>query len=159
MDDYEAARRRHVDRAMALAPRLIEQLDWTEEPLAANRGQRLRGLVALAIDRSPWHRERLGGLDPARLSEESLRELPPMTKTDLMEHFDEIVTDRRLTLERVNRHLESVATPSYLPGGPYGGHLRRLERGTRRVRLRLGWMGHILGELLSLSHPRQAVRP
>ena len=70
-----------------------------------------------AADRSPWHRDRLAGLDLARLDEASLRELAPMTKTDLMENFDRIVTDERLSLDLVNAHLETVTTGSYLLDG------------------------------------------
>ena len=70
-----------------------------------------------AIDRSPWHRGRLAGVDIDRLDEVSLRELSPMTKADLMENFDRIVADDRLSLELVNDHLRTVTTGSYLLDG------------------------------------------
>jgi phenylacetate-coenzyme A ligase PaaK-like adenylate-forming protein len=114
MRDYEALRQRHLDYAIGLAPRLIERLEWPAERLALHRRQRLRALVREAVDCSAWHRERLAGLDPDRLDESSLAELPPMTKTDLMENFDRIVTDERLSLEAVNDHLQTVTTGSYL---------------------------------------------
>jgi phenylacetate-coenzyme A ligase PaaK-like adenylate-forming protein len=76
--------------------------------------QRLRDCVRDAVEHSPWQRERLGNVDPDRLDEVSLRDLPPMTKADLMENFDRIVTDDRLTLELVNEHLRTVTTGSYL---------------------------------------------
>ena len=63
---------------------------------------------------SAWHRERLAGVDLDRLDEASLAELPTMTKTDLMDNFDRIVTDERLSLTLVNAHLETVSTGSYL---------------------------------------------
>src|SRR5690242_8922293 len=114
MRDYEALRQRHLDYAIGLAPRLIERLEWPAERLALHRRQRLRALVREAVDCSAWHRERLAGIDPDRLDESSLAELPPMTKTDLMENFDRIVTDERLSLEAVNDHLQTVTTGSYL---------------------------------------------
>ena len=117
MRDYETLRQRHQAYAMALAPRLIERLDWPADRLALHRVQRLRELVREAIDRSPWHRERLAGIDATRLDEDSLRELPPMTKADLMDNFDRIVTDERLSLGLVNDHLETVTTGSYLLDG------------------------------------------
>ena len=40
-----------------------------------------------------------------------------MTKTDLMENFDRIVTDERLSLDLVNAHLATVTTGSYLIDG------------------------------------------
>ena len=117
MNDYETIRQRHVAFAMALAPRLIERLDWPEDRLAAHRVQQLRELVGEVIERSPWHRERLAGVDPGRLDETRLRELPPMTKTDLMNNFDGILTDGRLSLRLVENHLQTVATGSYLMDG------------------------------------------
>jgi phenylacetate-coenzyme A ligase PaaK-like adenylate-forming protein len=117
MSDYESQRQRHLAYAMALAPRLAERLDWPADRLADHRAQRLRETVRDAIDGSPWHRERLMGVDPARLDETALRELPPMTKADLMENFDRIVTDDRLSLELVDDHLRTVTTGSYLLDG------------------------------------------
>jgi phenylacetate-CoA ligase len=114
MSDYETLRQRHMSDAMALAPQLIERLEWPAYGLAAHRVQRLREVVRDAIERSPWHRERLAGVDPDGLDEVSLRDLPAMTKSDLMANFDRIVTDERLSLELVNDHLETVTTGSYL---------------------------------------------
>jgi phenylacetate-CoA ligase len=117
MSDYETDRQQHLHYATALAPRLIERLDWSADRLAAYRSQRLREVVRHAADRSLWHRDRLAGLDLDRLDEVSLRELPPMTKTDLMENFDLIVADERLSLDLVNAHLETVTTGGYLIDG------------------------------------------
>jgi phenylacetate-coenzyme A ligase PaaK-like adenylate-forming protein len=117
MSDYETQRQQHLTYATALAPRLIERLDWSADRLAAYRSQRLREVVRHAVERSPWNRDRLAGLDLDRLDEASLRELPSMTKTDLMENFNRIVTDERLSLDLVNAHLETVTTGSYLPDG------------------------------------------
>ena len=114
MRDYETLRQQHLARAMALAPEMIDRLDWPAYALAAHRVRLLRELVRKAIARSPWHSDRLAGVDPDQLDEVSLRELPPMTKADLMANFDRIVTDRRLSLELVNDHLETVTTGGYL---------------------------------------------
>lgn len=114
MPDYETLRRRHLGDAIAQAPQLIERLSWSADRLAAYRLGSLRELIGYAIERSAWHRERLGGVDLARFEEANLRELPSMTKVDLMENFDRIITDQRLSLELINRHLQSVATAGYL---------------------------------------------
>jgi phenylacetate-coenzyme A ligase PaaK-like adenylate-forming protein len=114
MRDYETQRQQHLDRAMAIAPEKIDRLDWPAYALAAHRVRLLRELARDAIALSPWHRERLAGVDLDQLDEMSLRALPPMTKADLMANFDRIVTDGRLSLELVNSHLETVTTGSYL---------------------------------------------
>ena len=117
MRDYETLRQRHQAYAMALAPRLIDRLEWPADRLALHRAQRLRELVHEAIDGSPWHRERLAGIDVARLDDDSLRDLPTMTKADLMDNFDRIVTDERVSLGLVNDHPETVTTGGYLLDG------------------------------------------
>ena len=63
-------------------------------------------------------RERLAGVDVDAVTGADLAAIPTMTKTDVMEHWDEIVTDRRLTLELAEAHLERVASegPAYLLG-------------------------------------------
>jgi phenylacetate-coenzyme A ligase PaaK-like adenylate-forming protein len=114
MRDYETLRQLHLAYALGLAPQFIERLDWSEDRLALHREERLRGLVRHAIERSPWHRERLAHVDVDRLDDDGLRALPPMTKRDLMRNFDRIVADERLSLELVDDHLQTVTTGSYL---------------------------------------------
>ena len=139
---------------------------------AADRAARLAGVsnwrpaacsccessCATPSTRSPWHRERLAGVDLDQLDEMSLRELPSMTKADLMANFDRIVTDDRLSLELVNEHLETVTTGSYLlddytavtSGGSTG------ERGVF-VYDWDGWVD-VLAERVSLPAARQVGR-
>lgn len=59
----------------------------------ARQEQRLRALLAHAVERSPYYRRRFAGLDVARCA---LADLPTLTKAEMMEHFDELVTDPRL---------------------------------------------------------------
>jgi phenylacetate-coenzyme A ligase PaaK-like adenylate-forming protein len=95
-------------------PAHLERLTWPAERLRVDRNVRLRELVQVAQEGSPWHRERLGHLDPAKLSEADLAVIPPMSKEDLMANFDRIVTDHRLTLDRVELHLAGLTSDAYL---------------------------------------------
>jgi len=114
MADYETLRQRHVARFRETAPEHFERMTWPAARLRAGRERGLRALVAHARARSPWHGRRLAGLDPDRLRETDLPDLPVMTKDDLMEHFDEVVTDRRLTRDVVEAHLAALSTDAYL---------------------------------------------
>ncbi|MGY1673106.1 phenylacetate--CoA ligase family protein [Geodermatophilus sp. SYSU D00710] len=114
MTDYQELRQRHLAEAAALAPALLARLEEPPDRLAAHRRDALRRLVRVARDLSPWHRKRLAGIDPDEVTEESLRELPVMTKDDLMGSFDEIVTDDRLTLDVVEDHLDRLTSDAYL---------------------------------------------
>src|SRR5450759_261136 len=95
-------------------PEYIQRLDWPTDKLRTERERRLRALVRKAQESSPWHRERLGGIDTDVLREEDLESLPTMTKSDLMSNWDRIVTDRRLSLEAVEEHLERLTGDAYL---------------------------------------------
>ena len=110
-----ARRQRHVQEKRALTPSLIDQISWSADRLAEERRSRLRALLRLAKQRSAWHGERLRDVDPDVFEEDDIRLLPAMTKDDLMESFDRIVTDPQLTLERVEEHLSGLdSDPAYL---------------------------------------------
>ena len=80
--------------------RAIRQLrqheGWTRSQLEAHQSQALRRLRDYAYAHSPFYQRFHGGLF-AR----PLQELPVLTKAMLMEHFDEVVTDRSIRLEAV----------------------------------------------------------
>src|SRR3954453_5099515 len=116
--EFDADRQRHL---RAFADRLsveADRLTWPLERLHALRDERLRALLRTAKGRSPWHAERLAGIDVDAVTGADLAALPTMTKTDVMEHGAEIVAGRRLTLELAEAHLERVASegPAYLLG-------------------------------------------
>lgn len=90
----------------AQLPREIERVTWPLAQLWALRDQRLRELIRQAKDHSPWHAKRLKHVDPNRLSGDDLSAIPTMTKADLMGNWNEIVTDRRLTLDLTTAHLQ-----------------------------------------------------
>ncbi|HZQ76098.1 MAG TPA: hypothetical protein VFE55_02130 [Acidimicrobiia bacterium] len=114
MATYEELRRRHIADAMAMLPEMLERIEWPAERIAEHRQAELRRLVKVARDVSPWHRKRLSALDIDALDETTLAELPTMTKDDVMEHWDEIVTDDRLRLDDAEAHLDGLAADAYL---------------------------------------------
>jgi phenylacetate-CoA ligase len=105
---------------LARAPEFVERVVWTPARLHEEREGALRRLLRAALDNSPWHARRLRGVDPERFHEGDLGALPPMTKSELMAHFDGIVTDRRLSRATVEHHLASLTSDSYLLGRYHG---------------------------------------
>ena len=73
---------------------------WTWAELRAHQARELRALRNYVYTRSPFyqrfHREVMG---------RPLCELPVLTKALLMEHFDEIMTDRSVHLGQVEAHV------------------------------------------------------
>ena len=89
-------------------PMHFERLRWDQHQLSAHQTERLRTLLRIALADSPFHRRRLGNLDLDSFVLGDLATLPTMTKSEMMAAYDDVVTDRRLSLAAVNRHLESV---------------------------------------------------
>jgi len=79
---------------------VLEQLrkheGWTRQQLESYQADALRELRQYAYERSPFYQKFHKGLHG-----HALHELPVLTKSMMMEHFDELVTDRTLHLEDV----------------------------------------------------------
>ena len=97
----------------------IDRLRWDKERIAAHQRKQLRHLLAHAIEHSPFHSRRLAGVNPDTFEIEQLRSLPVMTKEEMMAAFDDIVTDRRLTRERVEAHVAATGEFPTLLDGKY----------------------------------------
>jgi phenylacetate-coenzyme A ligase PaaK-like adenylate-forming protein len=113
MAELEQLRAAHMARAQELAPEFCSRLQWTPDQLAAHQRRALRAVLSTAVDRSPWHRKRLKGIDLDAVDPADLTALPVMTKAELMADWDDIVTDDRLRLTDVDVHLEGN-DPGYL---------------------------------------------
>lgn len=86
------------------------QLDQTaiycsKEELEAIKNKRLRALLLYAKSKSPWYKKTLAKIDIEYFTQERLNELPIINKAILMEHWDEIVTNPKLSLALVEKHL------------------------------------------------------
>ncbi|RKR19340.1 phenylacetate--CoA ligase family protein [Arthrobacter oryzae] len=88
----------------------------SQEAIARRQHERLAGLVEYARSASPFYR-RLYRDVPETLTD--LRELPPVGKRELMENFDDWVTDPHITLAGLKEEL--LGDPSRI-GGFYRGH-------------------------------------
>ena len=86
------------------------RLRWSPERIFVERQRRLRNLLRYAIDRSPFFAERLWGVEPETFTLDDLPSLPVMTKDEMMASFDDALTDRELTLELANEHVERCYT-------------------------------------------------
>jgi putative adenylate-forming enzyme len=76
---------------------------WPRSRLIAHQSRELASLRAHAYAHSSFYRRFHAGLESA-----PLRDLPVLSKTLLMEHFDEIVTDPTLRLRDLEQHLRTL---------------------------------------------------
>jgi phenylacetate-CoA ligase len=101
-------RRRLADFAGGL--RLVRELAgrerWPRERLRRHQQERLEAVVHHAMRHSPFYRKRLEGWIGDGPVE--LKRLPVLEKTGMMEHFDELVTDRRLHRDELLAWVEGL---------------------------------------------------
>ena len=83
---------------MSAVGELLARESWSRDELLAHQRRRLEALHAHAAAHSPYYREALAGGEP-----------PVLTKQTLMDEWDRIVCDPRLTLAAVQAH--TVAEP------------------------------------------------
>jgi phenylacetate-CoA ligase len=83
----------------------VARLAWSAERIAVHQRNRLRTLLAHCLAHSPFHSRRLAAIDPTRFELDDLARLPIMTKAEMMEEFDGVVTNRRLSRRLVEETL------------------------------------------------------
>jgi putative adenylate-forming enzyme len=76
---------------------------WTRKLLESCQADALRNLREYAYAHSPFYQEFHHGLTDA-----PLHELPVLTKAIMMDHFDELVTDRAIRLEEAKAHMRNL---------------------------------------------------
>jgi phenylacetate-coenzyme A ligase PaaK-like adenylate-forming protein len=106
-DDFRQRAQRALFGSM---PDHIDRLSWDAARIRAEQHDRCRELLSVAIERSPFHARRLRGIDPATFELDDLIRVPVMTKAEMMEHFDDLVTDRRVTTAAVAGAIEATTT-------------------------------------------------
>jgi phenylacetate-coenzyme A ligase PaaK-like adenylate-forming protein len=111
---YEELRARHVALADRLVDEHVARISWSPAEVSAEQRRALRALLGVASARSVWHRERLAGIDLDSVTVADIETLPVMTKSHLMDNFDDIVTDRRLGRDVCANHLDHLVKDAYL---------------------------------------------
>ncbi len=107
LSDYELSLKQ-TEEMMEYYADSWKPLYWSKFKLQEVRNERLRKLLKYVQKHSPWYQKCLAGMNFDFFSENQLHEIPPMDKKTLMNHWDEIVTDRRLSLELVEQHIEKM---------------------------------------------------
>ncbi|HSI63941.1 MAG TPA: hypothetical protein VLE43_12510 [Candidatus Saccharimonadia bacterium] len=90
----------------------------SREQLEAQQLRKFRKLVAFVQQRSPYYQKIIAerGINPATCVP---TDFPVLTKRDVMANFDDIVTDRRITRERILDFLSRSKDPSELFDGEF----------------------------------------
>ncbi len=111
--EYEKTRTRHVEYMAGLLPEYIDRLSWSRAKIEEEQRNALRSLLNHAKTNSEWHSKRLDNIDPSTATKEDIVKIPPMSKKDLMENWDSVVTDKRAELRNANSHLSKIKSDAY----------------------------------------------
>ncbi len=118
-------------KTMLKASRSLSELRshdrWSPEKFGKYQGSELAKLRSFVYAHSSFYRK-----FHRNLEHRPLAELPILTKTMVMEHFDEIVTDRSVRLTDVERHMRT-----YTDGRVFGG--RYVVNSSSGTTGRRGW--------------------
>ncbi len=85
--------------------RLSGRDQWTREQLERHQANSLRELRTHVYEHSPFYREFHKGL-----FDTPLQELPVLTKAQMLERFDDLVTDRSIHLADVRTHMAKLVS-------------------------------------------------
>ncbi len=92
-----------IARVLAMRQRLRAREGWSAQQVAAHRAAEVERLRHHAYAYSPFYRKFHAGMEG-----KPLRELPVLTKSELMHSFDELVTDPAIHLADVRAHFEKL---------------------------------------------------
>lgn len=122
----EAMRSQHFAHLCDLMPELVARLSWSREQIRYHQTAALRAMVQHAKTRSPWHAARLAHIDASTMTLDDLSRIPPMTKSDLMEQWDYIVTVPGASRSEAETVLRDLQDQSYI----WGDHVLLTSGGT-----------------------------
>ena len=94
-----------LEKTRAILAQDHHALNLTREQIQALQESRLREMLAYAKHHSSWYRQRFQHLDAATFKLADLDQIPIMTKRDLMDNWDNIVTDKRIKLSEAGPFL------------------------------------------------------
>ena len=109
---------RRGNAGMGLLEKMIRTYGGDRRPrekTAAVQKKRLASLVKYAGENSPFYRELYAGIG----EDFSLTDLPPVSKPELMAHFDEVLTDRGVTMARVDEFTQDPDNIGRMIDGKY----------------------------------------
>jgi phenylacetate-coenzyme A ligase PaaK-like adenylate-forming protein len=109
-------RRAHVEAVRAAAPEHQRRLTWSRAEIEQEQTRALRALLDHARTRSAFYRERLDGIALESATLRTLASIPVTRKSDLMERWDDVVTDPALRRAELEAYLAAQSEFDYYAG-------------------------------------------
>ena len=106
--NYDIDRQRQVLACKEAVEGELENLTASPQEVMQSRDRRLKALLNHAMQHSSWHRARLQSIDIDTFNGDDLTAIPPMTKSDLMANWDQIVCNPGLNRSLAEQHLNKI---------------------------------------------------
>lgn len=106
--DFIQIRSQLIAAAQADLPNHLKRLNWTKDQLKTFQLGRLRKLLTIAKNKTGWYQQRLAHINPEKFTLNNLQDLPTLTKADVMQHWDKLITVPELTRQIAENHLENL---------------------------------------------------
>ena len=101
----------------------IKHLHLTRLQLSIIQTEKLRAIIQFAQTHSEWYRDKIGHLDPQKISLSNFHDhIPILTKKELVNNWNQICTDKELKKEDIEAFIQSEEKnidSSYLYQGKY----------------------------------------
>jgi phenylacetate-CoA ligase len=106
--EYKELREQLYSDIQASMPEEIKKLKWSRKQILDNQQIELRKLISYAKQNSSWHRDRLKQFNADTFDLQDITKLPYMTKDDVMDNWNDIITCKKITMEKANVHLAKI---------------------------------------------------
>jgi phenylacetate-CoA ligase len=110
--DYDRQRLAHSQFLNDGYPLASQALDWSREQISRHQTERLRWLMQEAMQ-SPFWQERLHGVDRDGFDVAHLRDLPTLTKREMMDNWSDLITLRGVSKDEAYRFLDGLSEDRY----------------------------------------------
>ncbi len=87
-------------------PGHIARLQWTRQQIQAFQLHQLQNLLEHAITHSRYYQSRCRSIDLSTLTLDNLKQIPPSTKKDILENWDEMICVQSITKQKAEHHLK-----------------------------------------------------
>ncbi len=109
---YERRRLSDLTAALKLSKEVVARDSWSRDQLLEHQRERAAAAIRHAAEHSPLYRERLGERGGAT----KLEDVEPIDRTEMMERYDELVTDPRLKRDDLLTFVGSMTRDAFYLG-------------------------------------------
>ena len=106
--EYQKSRKKLYEQVQKELPEELKRLEWSREKILQNQESELRKLIKFAKEKSIWHAKNLKNFNADTITLKDLTKIPPMSKTDIMDNWDDMITTDGITKKIATDYLNKI---------------------------------------------------